>query len=209
MPRMRNASSKSRQRKKPASHAVESVPLLTEIKPRRGIKMKHVSALTMVLAAICLLAYLAGRVDISAATAPPNVTAATNDAKEHSMFLGLRTVKYEVQDVAKAKEWYTKALGIPPYFDEPAYYVGYNVGGYDLGLVPAKDAATKRAAAGVAYWGVEDAHAAYKRLLDLGATPVDELQDVGGGMLAGEVRDPFGNVIGIIYNPQFKPGQAK
>lgn len=207
MPRMTNAGSKSRRRKKTASHAVESVPVIPETKPTRGMKIKHVSALTMVLAALCLLAYLAGRVDTSAATAPP--AAAVNDAKEHPMFLGLRTVKYEVQDVAKAKEWYTKALGIPPYFDEPAYYVGYNVGGYDLGLVPAKDAATKRAPAGVAYWGVEDAHAAYKRLLDLGATPVEEIQDVGGGMLAGEVRDPFGNVIGIIYNPQFKPGEAK
>lgn len=207
MPRTRNPGSKSRRRKKSASHAVESVPLLPQVKQARGMKMKHVSALTMFLAGICLLAYLAGRVDTSAATAPP--AAATNDAKENPMFLGLRTVKYEVSDVAKAKEWYTKALGIPPYFDEPAYYVGYNVGGYDLGLVPAKDAATRRAAAGVAYWGVGDARAAYKRLLDLGATPVEEIQDVGGGMLAGEVRDPFGNVIGIIYNPQFKPSETK
>ncbi len=209
MPRMRNAGSKRRRHKRTTSHAVESMPVILETKPARGMKMKHVSVLTMILATLCLLAYLAGRVDTSAATAPPNATAAMNDAKEHSMFLGLRTVKYEVSDVAKAKEWYSKALGIPPYFDEPAYYVGYNVGGYDLGLVPAKDAATKRAAAGVAYWGVEDARAAYKRLLDLGATPVEEIQDVGGGMLAGEVRDPFGNVIGIIYNPQFKRGEAK
>ncbi|MFZ0520668.1 MAG: VOC family protein [Candidatus Acidiferrales bacterium] len=207
MPRTRNAGSKIRRCKKTASHAVESVPVIPETKPARGMKLKHVSALTMVLASICLLAYLAGRVDTSAATARPSAT--MNDAKEHSMFLGLRTVKYEVPDMAKAKEWYTKALGFPPYFDEPAYYVGYNVGGYDLGLVPAKDAATKRAPAGVAYWGVEDAHAAYKRLLDLGAAPVEEIQDVGGGLLAGEVRDPFGNVIGIIDNPQFKPGEAK
>jgi predicted enzyme related to lactoylglutathione lyase len=171
------------------------------------MKLKHVSALTMLLAALCLLAYLAGRVDVSAATGAPAAT--RSDAKEHSMFLGLRTVKYEVADMAKAKEWYTKALGLPPYFDEPAYYVGYNVGGYDLGLVPAPKAETKRAPAGVAYWGVEDAHAAYKRLLDLGATPVEEIQDVGGGMLAGEVCDPFGNVLGIIYNPHFKPSEAR
>jgi predicted enzyme related to lactoylglutathione lyase len=207
MPRMRTGCPKGRRRKKIASQALESAPLIPPTKPARGMKLKHVSALTMVLAAICLLAYLAGRVDTSAATAPP--AAIKNDAKEHSMFLGLRTVKYEVQDMAKAKEWYTKALGFPPYFDEPAYYVGYNVGGYDLGLVPAPKAETKRAPAGVAYWGVEDARAAYKRLLDLGATPVEEIQDVGGGMLAGEVRDPFGNVLGIIYNPQFKPSETK
>lgn len=207
MPRMRTGRSKGRGRKKVTSHAVESAPLIPQTKPARGMKLKHVSALTMLLAALCLLAYLAGRVDVSAATAAPALT--TNNAKEPSMFLGLRTVKYEVQDMAKAKEWYTKALGFPPYFDEPAYYVGYNVGGYDLGLVPAPKAETKRAPAGVAYWGVEDARAAYKRLLDLGATPVEEVQDVGGGMLAGEVRDPFGNVLGIIYNPHFKPDETK
>ena len=207
MPRMRTACPKGRRGKKIASHALESAPLIPQTKPSRGMKLKHVSALTMVLAAICLLAYLAGRVDTSAATTTP--AAIKNDTKEHSMFLGLRTVKYEVQDMAKAKEWYSKALGFPPYFDEPAYYVGYNVGGYDLGLVPASKAETKRAPAGVAYWGVEDARAAYKRLLDLGATPVEEIQDVGGGMLAGEVADPFGNVLGIIYNPQFKPSETK
>src|SRR5580693_7279581 len=207
MPRMSTGRSKGRGRKKIASHAARSAPLLPQTKPARGMKLKHVSTLTMVLATICLLAYLAGRVDTSAATAAPAAT--MNDAKEHPMFLGLRTVKYEVQDMAKAKEWYTKALGFPPYFDEPAYYVGYNVGGYDLGLVPAPKAETKRAPAGVAYWGVEDAHAAYKRLIDLGATPVEEVQDVGGGMLVGEVRDPFGNILGIIYNPLFKPGETK
>jgi predicted enzyme related to lactoylglutathione lyase len=176
-------------------------------KPVRGVKLKHVSTITMVVAFVCLFAYLAGRVDVSAATAAPGY--GQGAAKERAMFLGLRTVKYEVADMAKAKEWYSKALGIQPYFDEPAFYVGYNVGGYDLGLVPAPKAEAKRAAAGVAYWGVEDAHAAYKRLIELGATPVESVQDVGGGMLVGEVRDPFGNVLGIIYNPLFKPGETK
>jgi predicted enzyme related to lactoylglutathione lyase len=207
MPRMTTGRSKRCERRKIASHTVESTPLNPQTKPAHGMKLKHVSALMMLLAALCLLAYLAGRVDLSAATATSSAT--MSEAKERPMFLGLRTVKYEVQDMAKAKEWYTKALGFPPYFDQPAYYVGYNVGGYDLGLVPAPKAETKRAPAGVAYWGVQDARAAYNRLLDLGATPVEEIQDVGGGLLAGEVRDPFGNVLGIIYNPLFKPGEAK
>ncbi|MFZ3214634.1 MAG: VOC family protein [Candidatus Acidiferrales bacterium] len=208
MPRMRSARPANQRRRKAAvaPPKLEIVPPV-EARPVRGMKLKHVSTVTMIAAMLCLFAYLAGRVDVSAATSEPGV--AQNAAKEQPMFLGLRTVKYEVQDVAKAKEWYSKVLGVQPYFDEPAYYVGYNVGGYDLGLVPAAKAETKRAAAGVAYWGVEDAHAAYKRLIELGATPVEEIQDVGGGMLAGEVRDPFGNVLGIIYNPHFKPGEAK
>jgi catechol 2,3-dioxygenase-like lactoylglutathione lyase family enzyme len=174
-----------------------------ESKPVRGVKLKTVSAFTMCFAVLCLLAFMAGRTDVSAAR-----TVGPIDSKEKPMFLGLRTAKYEVTDVAKAKEWYTKVLGFPPYFDEP-FYVGYNVGGYDLGLVPEPKAGTTRAAAGVAYWGVEDAHATYKQLIELGAAPVEEIQDVGGGMLVGEVRDPFGNVLGIIQNPYFKVGETK
>lgn len=119
------------------------------------------------------------------------------------MFLGLRTATYQVKDIAKAKAWYANVLGIKPYFDQP-FYVGFNVGGYELGLVPAQEAEPKRPAAGIAYWGVADANAAYKRLLELGATPQEPIQDVGEGILIGAVYDPFGNVLGVIQNPNFK-----
>jgi lactoylglutathione lyase len=192
----------------------------------RGVPLKHVASFMMCVALLCLLAFVAGRVDASAADVardggtrsmqvnaasmiPAALVATTTDAKEPHMFLGLRTVKYDVADIAKAKEWYTKVFGVEPYFDQPEFYVGYNIGGYELGLTPEPKAGSKREPAGVAYWGVEDAHAAYKRLIELGATPVSEVQDVGGGILVGEVRDPFGNVIGVIYNPHFKPGEAK
>jgi predicted enzyme related to lactoylglutathione lyase len=204
---VRPANRRRRKAAAPRTEAAAATFASVEEKTVRGMKLKHVSTITMVVAFVCLFAYLAGRVDVSAATSTPGYTQGA--VKEHAMFLGLRTAKYEVADMAKAKEWYSKVLGIQPYFDEPAFYVGYNVGGYDLGLVPAPKAETKRAAAGVAYWGVEDAHAAYKRLIELGATPVEAVQDVGGGMLVGEVRDPFGNILGIIYNPQFKPGETK
>jgi predicted enzyme related to lactoylglutathione lyase len=206
-PMVKPANRRSRKAAAPRSEAAAAAVARVEEKAVRGVKLKHVSTATIVLAILCLFAYLAGRVDVSAATSAPGD--GQGAAKEHTMFLGLRTAKYEVADVTKAKEWYSKMLGIQPYFDEPAFYVGYNVGGYDLGLVPAPKAETKRAAAGVAYWGVEDAHVAYKRLIELGATPVEDVQDVGGGMLVGEVRDPFGNVLGIIYNPHFKPGETK
>jgi predicted enzyme related to lactoylglutathione lyase len=173
-----------------------------EIKPVRGVKLKHVSAFTMLVSVVCLYAFLAGRVDVSSAKS------ARDDVKEHAMFLGLRTAVYDAPDVAKAKAWYSKVLGEQPYFDQP-FYVGFKVGGYELGLLPEKDAAAKRARAGVAYWGVEDAQAAYKRLVDMGASPLEEIQDVGGGILIGAVRDPFGNVLGVIQNPSFKPGEAK
>jgi predicted enzyme related to lactoylglutathione lyase len=220
MPRTRTGTRRTGRTGKTMSAAALRPVAVIDAMPKRGVKLKHVSTFVMLVALLCLFAYLAGRVDVSAATSAastnaPGVTRASlaparaDDSKEPNMFLGLRTVKYEVQDMAKAKEWYGKVFGLQPYFDEPAYYVGYNIGGYELGLVPEAKAATKRDAAGVAYWGVEDIRSSYKRLLDLGATSVSEVQDVGGGILVAEVRDPFGNVLGIIYNPHFKVGETK
>jgi predicted enzyme related to lactoylglutathione lyase len=123
--------------------------------------------------------------------------------REHYMFLGLRTAAYQVKDLDKAKAWYSNVLGIQPYFDQP-FYVGFNVGGYELGLVPETDAGPMRAPAGIAYWGVDDAQGAYKRLIELGATLQDPIKDVGDGILIGAVHDPFGNTLGVIQNPKFK-----
>lgn len=121
------------------------------------------------------------------------------------MFLGLRTVIYHVNDLEKAKAWYTRAAGVAPYFDHSCY-VGFNVGGYELGLDP--DASSKEEAPGnaVAYWGVENIKQSLARLLELGAILHTDVQDVGEGILMATVRDPFGNILGIIENPHFSTG---
>lgn len=114
-------------------------------------------------------------------------------------FLGLRTVIYSAPNLIKTKEWYTKALGIAPYFDEP-FYVGFNVGGYELGLdpdIPIVEGST------VTYWGVSNIEADLSRLLDLGATPHTDVQEVGEGIKVAAIKDPFGNVLGLIENPHF------
>ena len=117
------------------------------------------------------------------------------------MFQGLRTVIYHVEDLQKAKEWYSKALKIKPYFDKP-FYVGFNVGGYELGLDPDMGG-VKQGNAGVAYWGVPDAKAACNKLLELGAKSHSPVQEVGDDIRVATVTDPFGNVLGIIENPHF------
>jgi predicted enzyme related to lactoylglutathione lyase len=119
------------------------------------------------------------------------------------MFLGLRTAAYQVKELDKAKAWYSHVLGSQPYFDQP-FYVGFNIGGYELGLMPDAKAGPNRTPSGIAYWGVEDAVGAYKRLIELGATGHEPIQDVGDGILIGAVHDPFGNVLGVIQNPNFK-----
>jgi predicted enzyme related to lactoylglutathione lyase len=118
------------------------------------------------------------------------------------MFQGLRTVIYHVEDLQKAKEWYSEVLGFGPYFDEP-FYVGFSVGGYELGLDPDVSGVTKGDSV-VAYWGVEDARAAYDSILRLGAEKHSEPREVGGGIIVATVKDPWGNVFGLIENPHFK-----
>lgn len=119
------------------------------------------------------------------------------------MFLGLRTASYRVNDINKGKEWYSAVLGFGPYFDQP-FYVGFNVAGYELGLQPVEDQGGEKAEGAVAYWGVENAEAAFQRLIELGATAHEAVQDVGEGIKVASVKDPFGNIFGIIENPNFK-----
>ena len=115
------------------------------------------------------------------------------------MFQGLRTAIYGVTDIEQAKAWYSTVLGIQPYFDQP-FYVGFNVGGFELGLNP--DAAPGITGP-LAYWGVANADVAWQRLVELGAHEHEQVQDVGDGIRAGSVIDPFGNTLGIIENPHF------
>lgn len=195
MPRM---TTQKRMRNSGWSRAtVPAAPLEVVDRPVRGLKLRAVSAVTIFFALACLAAFMAGRVP---AIAADNQQAA---AKESPMFLGLMNATYQAKDLNAAKAWYAKALGVQPYFDQP-FYVGFNVHGYELGLVPETDAGAKRAAAGVAYWRVEDARAVYQRLVELGATAREPVQDVGGEILVGTVHDPFGNVLGLIQNPHFK-----
>jgi catechol 2,3-dioxygenase-like lactoylglutathione lyase family enzyme len=115
------------------------------------------------------------------------------------VFLGLRTIVYPAPDLAASKAWWTEALGIEPYFDEP-FYVGFNPGGYELGLNPAGDPA----AGPSTYWGVRDVAAEAERLIAQGAVVVAAVEEVGDGIKLGTFRSPGGDVFGLIENPVFK-----
>lgn len=117
-------------------------------------------------------------------------------------FKALMTAIYPVPNIVTAKEWYAEAFQVQPYFDEP-FYVGFNVGGYELGLVPAEPQHEPGTQGVVAYWGVDDAPGTFAELIAMGAREVSGVQDVGGGILVATLADPFGNAIGIIHNPHF------
>jgi len=126
-----------------------------------------------------------------------------NELKSSEHFEGLRTVIYHAPDLAKARAWYAEALGIAPYFDQP-FYVGFNVGGYELGLDPDASSTPGGKAGVVVYWGVANAETAFRRLVSLGAVERSAPQEVGEGIRVATVFDPFGNILGVIENPHFK-----
>jgi predicted enzyme related to lactoylglutathione lyase len=119
------------------------------------------------------------------------------------MVQGLGTVIYHVTDLERAKAWYASAFQQQPYFDEP-FYVGFNIGGYELGLNPDHSVTRPGPGGAVAYWRVVDINRAVEHFVAAYATLVAPVQDVGGGIKVAEVTDPFGNVIGLIENPQFQ-----
>ena len=115
------------------------------------------------------------------------------------MIKGLRTVAYPVADLAAAKDWYSKVFGVAPYFDQP-FYAGFNIGGFELGLIPD---GTPGTAGSMVYWGVDDIESEVARITALGARPHGAIQDVGEGIKTVELADPFGNLLCLIDNPHF------
>ena len=115
-----------------------------------------------------------------------------------TQLFGLRTVIYPSPDLDSAKAWWTELLDAPPYFDQP-FYVGYNVGGYELGLLPNADIGD----GALTYWGVADVNGAVADALARGATVHTPAAEVGDEIVTATVRTPHGAIVGFIYNPHF------
>ena len=108
---------------------------------------------------------------------------------------GVKTIIYPVSDIAQAKALYRTLLGVEPYADAP-YYVGFKVGGQDIGLDP-----NGHKAGVTAYHHVDDIRKTLQALLDAGAQLQQDVKDVGGGTLIATVKDANGNIIGLRQMP--------
>lgn len=119
------------------------------------------------------------------------------------LLLGLRTCQYHVKssELKAARDWYARALGVEPYFDEP-FYVGFNIQGFELGLVP-DDETSGKSGSVFTYWGVSEIVAAVEQVLASGAVKEGEIEEVGGGIKKANLIDPFGNRFGLMENPHF------
>ncbi|MEV0161558.1 VOC family protein [Nonomuraea fuscirosea] len=110
---------------------------------------------------------------------------------------GIKTVLHPVSDLSKAKAVYTALLGVQPQTDA-SYYVGFDVAGQHIGLVPG--GGPQGMTAPVAYWHVEDIEAKLAELTAAGATVQEPAHEVGGGRVTATVIDPDGNVLGLLQD---------
>ncbi len=121
---------------------------------------------------------------------------------------GMTTVSYFAKDHNEAKKWYTEFLGIEPYFERPGY-VEFRLGDYqhELGIIDSKYVpgieSTKGRAGVVVYWHVDNVEAVVKKAIEMGAKQLEAPQDRGSGFITATVIDPFGNILGIMFNPHY------
>ncbi|TDD08439.1 VOC family protein [Nonomuraea deserti] len=131
------------------------------------------------------------------------------------MLRGLTTLTFYSPDFEATKHWYTELFGIPPYLETPAY-MEWRVGDYrhEFGFVSSSYAGTELAmtpdpgriggpAGAVAFWHVDDVPAALERLVAMGAKEHDAPHDRGEGFITASVIDPWGNLLGLMYNPHY------
>jgi predicted enzyme related to lactoylglutathione lyase len=126
---------------------------------------------------------------------------------------GFTTISYWADDMVAAKKWYTELLGFEPYFersgeDGKLAYVEFRLGDYqhELGLIDRRyepDGATPGPGGAVMFWHVDDVIATLEMLLSMGAREYEALKHRGEGFITASVTDPFGNVLGIMYNSHY------
>jgi predicted enzyme related to lactoylglutathione lyase len=120
---------------------------------------------------------------------------------------GFATVNFYAADLDAAKKWYSEVFEIPPYFERPGY-IEFRVGDYEheMGIIDAKWAppgAAGAPAGSIVYWHVDDVEGAYQILLDLGAASYQPVITRGEGFVTASVVDPFGNILGIMFNKHY------
>jgi len=130
----------------------------------------------------------------------------TQQKEKTGMLRGFATISFWADDLEAAKTWYAELLGIEPYFERPGYYE-FRVGDYqgELGLIDSRyrpGSATGPAGA-VMYWHVDDVKAAFEKLLSMGAKEYQPYAERGMGFITASVVDPFGNIVGVMYNPHY------
>ena len=152
--------------------------------------------------------------------------------KKDHFLRGMATVNFWADDVAAARDWYTELFGVEAYFQQPdaehPAYVEFRIGDYEdeFGIIdrkyapkagqpggfvpPVRNPADTKSAGqpgpggAILLWHVDDIEAAFERLKSMGAKEYDPITKRGdSGFVTASVIDPFGNILGIMYNPHY------
>lgn len=127
---------------------------------------------------------------------------------EKSILLrGFATISFYAKDHDAAKKWYSELLGIQPYFEVPGYFE-FRIGDYqhELGIIDscyAPDGSQTNPGGAVIFWHVDDLKATFEKLISMGAKEYQPITDRTEGFKTAAVLDPFGNILGIMYNPHY------
>lgn len=125
---------------------------------------------------------------------------------------GLATINFYAEDLIAAKKWYSELLGIDAYYAFPSTenpaYIEFRIGDYqnELGFTSSKYAPKDATGPGgaIAHWHVDDLEAVFEKLINMGAKEYQPITKHGElGFVTASAIDPFGNVLGIMYNPHY------
>ena len=121
---------------------------------------------------------------------------------------GIATISLWAADHQAAVEWYSKVFQIEPYFSRPGY-AEFRIGDYgtEVGIIDSKYAPHITFPNGpsgvVVYWHVDDLQKMFEHVVSMGAKQLEAPQDRGHGFVTATAVDPFGNILGITYNPHY------
>jgi predicted enzyme related to lactoylglutathione lyase len=127
--------------------------------------------------------------------------------EKSSVLRGLSTISFYATDHEGAKKWYSELLGIQPYFDVPGYFE-FRLGDYqhELGIIDSRYAPTgynSHPAGAIIFWHVDNIKTTLEKLISMGAKEYQPITDRSAGFVTAAVIDPFGNILGIMYNPHY------
>jgi len=126
---------------------------------------------------------------------------------------GMATVNFWADDVVAARDWYAALFGVEAYFQMPnaehPAYIEFRIGDDqdEFGIID-RNYAPKGMQPGpggaILLWHVDNVAATLERLKEMGAKEYDPMTKRGdSGFVTASVIDPFGNVLGIMYNPHY------
>ena len=115
------------------------------------------------------------------------------------MIKSIKSIVYPSANIDADVAFWTKVLGKEPYFNEH-YYVGFRMDGYELGLDP--NAISEGVTQPVTYWDVADIEEEVAKLVALGMTLHEPIQELSSGVKIAKLKDTAGYMFGLVSSQE-------